>query len=60
MGMEVQDLGGKEKSRESHNGTSYMRKGAEMDCGEGLHVNGFPGYHCVDDSTTCLSFFEPK
>lgn len=55
MGMEGQDLGGKEKSRESHNGPSSMRKGAEMDCG--LHVNGFPGYHCVDESTACLSSF---
>lgn len=55
MGMEGQDLAGKEKSRESHNATSYMRKGAETDCGEGLRVNGFPGYHCLDESTTCLS-----
>lgn len=54
MGMEGQDLAGKEKSRESHNGTSYMRRGDEKDCGEGLHVNGLPGYHCLDESTTCL------
>lgn len=55
MGMEGQDLAGKKKSRESHNATSYVRKGDETDCGEGLHVNGFPGSHCLHESTTCLS-----
>lgn len=53
--MEGQDLAGKEKSRESHHGTSYMRKGAETDCGEGLCVNSFPAHHSLDESTTCLS-----
>lgn len=61
MGMEGKDLAGEEKSRESHNGTSCLRKGAETDCGQGLHVNGFPGYHWMRaEPASPLSFFEPK
>lgn len=66
MGMKGQDLAGKGERRESHNATSYMRKGAETERliekhgGEGLYVNSFPGYHYLDESTTCLSFFAPR
>lgn len=63
MGMKGQDLAEEGESRESRNATSYLRKEAETERlikkhgGEELHVNGFPGYHCLDESTTCLSFF---
>ena len=50
MGMKGQDLAGKGEGRESHNATSYERKGAETERlikkhgREGLRVSGsLPG-----------------
>lgn len=60
MGMKGQNLAGKGESRESHNATSHVREGAEterlIEKQEHLHVNGFPGHHCLDEGITCLSF----
>lgn len=57
MGMEGKNLAGEGKSRESHNGTSYLRKELKLWAGAAW----FP-WISLDESRTCLSslLFEPK